>query len=470
MKKIGSSVFNIITICTIILGVTLALISGAQNFFLLFLGLGLIVFAIVALVINKQARYLFFPFIILLVIGLSIFNAIDFQANSFTIDFINNEGYTAYLYYDSPSDLLFEQSITEIEVASNLKLNEADWLMFGFEPQPILKGSDFILIDYISDQDSIQATWLWSDETDNAEMEVSDTPEENVTVQGDATESETTPSNQDVNLMTIILETESDSNILANGVSVNGEEFVPDRTQDNLYYFTSNKPIEQINQMQIVETRLPSTKNISSLQPKVKAIYLVESKPKPIIIERINLYKYLGSVKLYIPFYALKADEIQEKFNIINGEIIIQEDALYIVPAGVRPILQLKQSPALSSLAGLGNIVPYVLVGNIGLIILFLGAFIGVSLSLDKFPDLQRDWLGNLKNYSLRVFDIHFLNQDLKGITPLKLILMVFLFLTWIIIFLPIEPWGGTILKPIILIINVVLFVYIFKGVIFSNE
>ena len=98
MKKIGSSVFNIIAICTIILGVTLALISGARNFFLLFLGLGLIVFAIVAMVINEHARYLFIPFILVLLLGISLFNMIDFEANSFNVDFINDEGFTAYLY------------------------------------------------------------------------------------------------------------------------------------------------------------------------------------------------------------------------------------------------------------------------------------------------------------------------------------------------------------------------------------
>jgi len=448
MKKIGSSVFNIILICIVILGVTLALISGAQNFFLLFLGLGLVLLAIAALIINKQSRYLIFPFIILLVIVLSIFNAIEFQANSFTVDFINDEGYTAYLYYDSHSDLFLAQSIREFEASSNLDLDDADWLMFGFDPQPILISSDFILVDYLDDQDSINATWLWSDDT----------------VKDDSSESETAPSNQDGNLMTIILETQSDSNILAYEVSVNGEVFVTDRSQDNLHYFTSSNPVGQINQLQVVETHQSLTNNIATMQPRMKAIYLVESKPKPIIIERINLYKYFGSVKVYLPVYELDVDEVQEKFNVINGELLKENDELFIIPTGLRPILQLRQSPALSGLAGLGNMLPYVLVANIALVILILGAFIGVTLSLEKSPDLQWDWIQNIKNIFLRLFDVQFLNQDLQGVTPLKLILLVFLFLTWIIIFLPIEPWGGTILKIIILLINVLLFVYFFKG------
>ena len=454
MKKIGSSVFNIILICIVILGVTLALISGAQNFFLLFLGVGLVLLAIAALIINKQSRYIIFPFIILLVIVLSIFNAIEFQANSFTVDFINDEGYTAYLYYDSHSDLLLPQSIREFEASANLDLDDADWLMFGFDPQPILKSSDFILVDYHDVQDSIKATWLWTDDT----------------VQDDSSESEIAPSNQDGNLMTIILEAQSDSNILAYEVSVNGEVLVPDRSQDNLHYFTSRKSVGQIDQLQVVETHQSVTNNIATMQPKMKAIYLAESKPKPIIIERINLYKYLGSVKVYMPLYELEVDEVQEKFNVINGELIKQNDALFIIPVGLRPILQLKQAPDLSGLAGLGKIKPYVLVGNLALVILILGAFIGVTLGLEKFPDFQWDWIQNVKNNSLQLFDVQFLNQDLKGVTPLKLILLVFLFLTWIIIFLPIEPWGGTILKMIILIINILLIAYIFKGVNFADK
>jgi len=454
MKKIGSSVFNIILICTVILGVTLALISGAQNFFLLFLGLGLVLLAIAALVINKHSRYLLFLFIILLVIGLSIFNAIEFQANSFTVDFNNDEGYTAYLYYDSSSDSLLAQSVREFEASSNLDLDDADWLMFGFDPQPILKSSDFILVDYLDVQDSISATWVWSDDT----------------VEGDSSESETELINQDGNLMTIILETQSDSNILAYEVSVNGEKLTPDRSQDKLYYFTTSKPVEKINQLQVVETHQSLTNDITTMRPKMKAIYLVESKPKPIIIERINLYKYFGSVKVYLPVYELDVDEVQEKFNVINGELIKENDALFIIPTGLRPILQLRQSPALSGLAGLGNMLPYVLVANIALVILILGAFIGVTLSLEKSPDLQWDWIQNIKNIFLRLFDVQFLNRDLRGVTPLKLILLVFLFLTWIIIFLPIEPWGGTILKIIILLINVLLFVYFFKGISFPDK
>jgi len=206
------------------------------------------------------------------------------------------------------------------------------------------------------------------------------------------------------------------------------------------------------------------------MRPKMKAIYLVESKPKPIIIERINLYKYFGSVKVYLPVYELDVDEVQEKFNVINGELIKENDALFIIPTELRPILQLRQSPALSGLAGLGNMLPYVLVANIALVILILGAFIGVTLSLEKSPDLQWDWIQNIKNIFLRLFDVQFLNRDLRGVTPLKLILLVFLFLTWIIIFLPIEPWGGTILKIIILLINVLLFVYFFKGISFPDK
>jgi len=255
-------------------GVLLIGFSSLHNVFLLFLGLGLVSSAVITWILKKHSRFLLLPFILLLTVGLFLLNRIDFQANSFSIDFIDSQGYTAFLNYSDQENPLEEEEIPELSADADLDLKQTATIKFVFEPQPTFSRSDLTLEDYFKGENDTRAVWLWS----------ADRPDF-ITNQG--TKQEDTTQDGERTSVTI-LETLRDPTIESYEILVNEESIAAGRIEDNLYYFYSSQTPNQINRLQIIEIRPSSTININSARPTIQAVYFQDAEPAPIVIQQIN--------------------------------------------------------------------------------------------------------------------------------------------------------------------------------------
>jgi len=204
-------------------GVLLIGFSSLHNVFLLFLGLGLVSSAVITWILKKHSRFLLLPFILLLTVGLFLLNRIDFQANSFSIDFIDSQGYTAFLNYSDQENPLEEEEIPELSADADLDLKQTATIKFVFEPQPTFSRSDLTLEDYFKGENDTRAVWLWS----------ADRPDF-ITNQG--TKQEDTTQDGERTSVTI-LETLRDPTIESYEILVNEESIAAGRIEDNLYYY-----------------------------------------------------------------------------------------------------------------------------------------------------------------------------------------------------------------------------------------
>jgi len=278
----------------IVVGVMLIGFSGLNNTFLLFLGLGFVLSAVITWFLKKHSRFLLLPFILLLAAGLFLFNRIDFQANSFSMDFIDSQGYTASLFYADQEDTLEEDEISELSADPDLDLKQTATIKFVFVPQPTLLSSDLILKDHFIGENDTRTVWLWTaDQPDISAI--------HETLQEDAAQ-------DGVHRSMIILETLADPTVKSYEILVNDESIVSQRIEDNLYYFYSSQTPEQINRLQIIEIRPSSTTNINSARSTVQAVYFQDAETAPIIIQQINLFKYMESVNKFLPFYSWSSD------------------------------------------------------------------------------------------------------------------------------------------------------------------
>jgi len=258
----------------IVVGVMLIGFSSLHNAFLFFLGLGFIISAVITWLLKKHSRFLLLPFILLMAFGLFLFNRIDFQANSFSLDFIDSQGYTAFLNYPDQEDPLEEEEISELSADPDLDLKQTATIMFVFEPQSTLMRSDLILEDHSKGENETRTVWLWS--SDN----IDDVAYREIFSEDSAQDG--------VLASVIILETLRDPTIESYEILVNNERIVSEHIEDNLYYFYSSQTPEQINRLQIIEARSSTTININSARSTVEAVYFQDAEPAPIVIQQIN--------------------------------------------------------------------------------------------------------------------------------------------------------------------------------------
>ena len=436
----------------IVVGVMLIGFSGLNNTFLLFLGLGFVLSAVITWFLKKHSRFLLLPFILLLAAGLFLFNRIDFQANSFSMDFIDSQGYTASLFYADQEDTLEEDEISELSADPDLDLKQTATIKFVFVPQPTLLSSDLILKDHFIGENDTRTVWLWTaDQPDISAI--------HETLQEDAAQ-------DGVHRSMIILETLADPTVKSYEILVNDESIVSQRIEDNLYYFYSSQTPEQINRLQIIEIRPSSTTNINSARSTVQAVYFQDAETAPIIIQQINLFKYMESVNKFLPFYSWSRDEIPKGFDVFNGEVILENDSCYFYPESLRPALQLKETPAFISSQGLMNFRTSILLINTAYTVFLLGIFTALSVLLDKYSQNLLSWIDHIRSSIQKKPVKEVFDREIKGVTPVKILWSTTIIISLILVYQSVVSSGGIkFLQIIQVILSMISFVYISKGI-----
>jgi len=152
-------------------------------------------------------------------------------------------------------------------------------------------------------------------------------------------------------------------------------------------------------------------------------------------------------------------------FDVINGEVILDNDLCYIFPDGLRPALQLKGSPAAISSQGLLNFRTIILTFTTVYTVILLGIFTALSVLLDKYPHNIKRWFNHIKKSIQGIREKAVFDRELKGVTPVKVLWFTTIIIGLILVFQAVISTGEIKLLQIILIfLSLISFFYIFKG------
>jgi hypothetical protein len=320
-----------------------------------------------------------------------------------------------------------------------------------FEPQPNLVSSDLILEDYYDSEDGTRAVWLWTAEQPDAIYN-------HVSTQEDTSDDEMYAS-------VITLETRSDPTIESYEILLNDESIVLQHDENNLYYFYSTQTPEQINRLQVIEIHSSSTININSARSTIQGVYFQDAEKAPLAIQQINLFKYMESLNRFLPFYTWPCNEISNEFDVVYGEIIIKNNSCYLYPDGLRPELQLNESPAAIVSKGLINFTRIILTVNSVYTVLLLGLFAGLSVLLDKYSQNLLSWINCLKTKIHRIQENEVFDRMLKGVTPAKVLLFIIILTSLILTFAFVSSGWTKFLQIILVFLSLISFVFIIIGI-----
>jgi len=485
--------FKVINVFSAVIGLIIALLSKAQNPFLLCFGCGIFVASIFTFIIKKHAKYLLIPFIIILGGGLFFFNKIDFKANSFKVDFFDASDYQTYLQIN-----YFNQDTNNIKVAQgeavpDLGLNRAEQINFIFEKDPLLIGEEMILTDYQATEQTVEATWYWSGDSnfkriiDSQYLHIYD-PVKNIyypstehafdlseminfyvidtlsndellfnQISVDDLYYQTRPGYYNFNspLESILIHDLEANDATNYDVYINGKLLKQEDSENGWYCYVFSDQVDVIENVMVVETR-PSETNfsINLLQPINIEIFTIESEPDPIIIEKLSLYKYLGSINKFFPFYDWKANTLQTEYSANEGELHIENNLLYLVPTGITPSLKLMTPPATIEALGLANYKSTILFVNIFSTVLLLVFFIGSSVFLDKYRKILQKNLNKVENWVKNKLIPTLQKQEWRTVKPFTITVILFFLISWTLIIFPLNNNG---LRIVLIVVNLLL-------------
>lgn len=465
--------FHILLLISAIIGAILAVLSQAQNLLLLFGGLGLVIASFLVFLINKYARILFFPFIILLGVVLFMFNALDFRPNNVSIDFINQGIYSpSYFVGDREYPLGVPIPPLNDELLENFRIQ--------FQQPPLLSPDDFILSDYQAADNLMDAIWYWDGEPRWLQISNADylhiyDPLINVYYPDEVTalllvdrlefslidfSSEPAPIITRLNINELYYQTQpTDLHfnspvkqvIIKSAVNlsqpnykvwVNGNLLTWESSNEGWHVFTVDDPIYEVEKLEIIEKAQPVPNTIRVLQPTFSAIYVLEEAPRPIVIENIALKKYFARVNLTLPVFDWNAQAIQTDFTAVNSTLTQENGFAHLKSGGIQFALNLNQPSEPIIGQELASLAPIRMWGNVIITISMLLAFILLALFLNRYLDSIKEWIKNWFEWIKKVFANRPVTLNFHKLTPFKLFFFSFQILSWVLFLtIPINPY-----------------------------
>jgi len=488
---------------TAALGLLIMLLSKFQNLLFLFLGLGIFIASLLSLLIKRFARYVFIPFIILLGIFLLILNSINFMPNSYAIDYYSSMDFDDHLLINYGSPDCRDLIVDPLRAMPDLEFDKANLISFVLNKQPILTSDDLILTDYtLTNQNNI-ISWYWSGDSKWKQINESQylhifDPQKNIfypnainafnldnalnfividsTPENDLSFNEislndvyyqTQPSYFNFNspVKSILLQEESLDEFGHYNVLINGKLLEQEKSDNGIYKYSFDSPVKTIKEIIIVESLSQTSHlDIEAIEPPDLSLFVLESNPQPIIIEKISLFKYLGRLNYFLPFFEWDINMILENFSVKNGSIYIKDDLLYILPDGITSSLDINHSPLNIIQLGLGHIKSYILISNILITVLFLILYTSFTIFLNKYYKTFQMTYHKIFDWFKKKFIPFFHNLNWGPVTPFQIFFSAFLVLCWILILVPFEiRWVRSILIGITLIICSLLVYYMIK-------
>ena len=488
---------------TAALGLSIMLLSKFQNLLLLFLGLGIFIASLLSLLIKRFARYVFIPFIILLGIFLFILNSINFMPNSYAIDYYSSMDFDDHLLINYGSPESQDLIVNPLRAMPDLEFDKANLISFVLNKQPNLTSDDLILTDYtVTNQNNI-ISWYWSGDSkwiriiDSQYLHIFD-PQENIYYPNainafnldndlnfiviDSTPDnnlsftkiplydvyyQTQPSyiNFDSPIKSILLQEQSVEEVGHYNVFINGKLLEQENSDNGIYKYSFDSPVKTINEIMIVESRSQTSHlDIEAIEPPEFSLFVLESDPKPIIIENISLFKYLGKLNYFLPIFEWNSNMILDNFSINNGAIYIEDDLLHILPIGLSSTLTFNQSPINIINLGMEQLQSYILISNSLITVSLLFMYTSITIFLNKCNKPLLMTYKKVFGWFKHNFIPFFHNLRVKTVRPFRLFLSIFLVLCWILILFPVKvSWIRSILIVIVLILSAFLIYFMIK-------
>jgi preprotein translocase subunit SecG len=456
--------FKIILLITAMIGGALAILSSAQNLFLLFFGLGTLAVSILALWFKKSAKILVFPFIILLGAVLFFLNTFELYPNQLKIDIADPAGF-------STSFAVNGRVYPVGSVFPGLAFESVEDFEFRFEKAPILLPDHFILSRTHRDGIDATADWHWSGTprwipiAEEEYLHIYDPllniyyPDAvtallladrlefsllNFSVPGRPGSIKLTindlfylsePANIHFGspLTHLIIQTDASRPQTIFEVRVNEEPLKFERLDGNKHIFSFVDQGTTIDTLQIFEKSQPYTQTLQSLKPSFTAIFVVESDPQPIVIENIALSTYIGRLNRSLPFYSWGAEAISTDFSPAGAGMTIEQSLLKLTSTDTRLTLHLNQSPQRINALGMANLPPLLQTANILITIALLLAFTLVVLVINRYGQSIQMGLKRSGQFTKQLFRRRPVKISLPKLTPFRLAFLFFLIISWIV-------------------------------------
>jgi len=463
-KSKQNLMFQILLIISAVIGAILVVLSRAQNLLLFFGGIGTLFASLIVFLIKRHARTVFIPFILLLWASLFILNSWDFRANVLNMDYTNPEPYAVRVYVgESPSlpGALLPGFSTDL-----------DTIRIEFRKSPSFNPIDFILADYQSENNQMNALWSWTDEQRWIKMSTADylhiyDPLINVYYPDEVTalllvdrlefslidfppgsDPKTTKlSTNDLyyslpakNLsfnsplhQLIIKRGDNTSTpryeVWANDVKLQGQS-----SSEGWYFFTFNDSVYRIDKLEVIEKAQPAPTSIDALEPTFSEIYLIEEEPAPIIFRNITLEKLFARLNFSIPIYGWDSKAIQAEFTPMGGTLMLENGVVQVIPKSIQTFLILNRSIGPLIEQGIAMLAPYVLWANIITTVLSLLLLIIFSLFLNHNDENIKLVIGKCINWIKKVVARRPARLKLQKLTPFTLFFYFFLISVWVLL------------------------------------
>lgn len=458
------------------IGIILIILSMAENLFLLFFGLGIVMLSVLALQIKLYAYYLFFPATILLFFVLPVVNTVSFLPNSFKVNSFVLADHVPYLYLDL-KDIYMEESddiIDDLEDDTlQLKLDPEgritdlihseyiDNITFSFEQKPYLTAEELILSNYYAEGDDAQTTWLWSrnmfveiniaDHHDDYDLigillyakdsqppgidrhivpfpeEVTDHPLDSLFYK--AGDTKAAFANE---LDYLILSSQEPLNPGHYEIYVNSDKLLFEKSVNEQYYFSFKKKVNNIEEVTIIAKHSPHA-SLNLIEPAFDSIYFFERNQSPLIIQDLSLNRYFSRLGLDtdIIFYTWDAKEINDSFAISGGIMSLEKDLLYITPTSVNIAFEYTGSLDALITAGMKTVKPYRLIFFISVLSIIILIYWGSSYLINTRLNSLVNAYNQLINYISFKINPESAGNKVAGIRPLPLMLVAFSFIIY---------------------------------------